>query len=91
MKNSILAAIAISFIGLSALAEEPSKDQREKMAATHEKMAQCLRSDKSINDCHNEMREQCNQANFGECPMMGQTKRGMMRWNKQDDSKVKGK
>lgn len=50
----------------------PSKATREKMAAVHEKMAACLRSDKSIAECHTEMMKTC-QETMGKdgCPMMG--------------------
>ena len=47
---------------------EPSKETREKMAVMHEKMAACLRSDKPIADCRNEMRAYCQQTPGG-CPM----------------------
>lgn len=49
-----------------------SKDTREKLAALHEQMAACLRSDKSIADCHAEMRAACTASlnNMG-CPSMG--------------------
>jgi hypothetical protein len=42
------------------------------MAALHEQMAACLRSDKSIADCRDEMRKNC-QTTVGSqgCPMMG--------------------
>lgn len=33
----------------------PTKEQREKMAAEHDKIAACLRSDRAIEDCHKEM------------------------------------
>lgn len=33
----------------------PTKEAREKMAAWHEQMAVCLRSDKAITQCHTEM------------------------------------
>ena len=33
----------------------PSKEDREKMAAVHEQMAACLRSDKSIAECHKDL------------------------------------
>lgn len=36
-----------------------SRESREKMALMHEKMAACLKSDKTINDCRSEMRGQC--------------------------------
>jgi len=34
---------------------EVSKETREKMASVHEQMAACLRSTKSLDDCHHEM------------------------------------
>ena len=33
----------------------PTREQREKMAAAHEKIAACLRSDRPIDECHAEM------------------------------------
>lgn len=60
-------------------ADEPSTELREKMAASHERLALCLRSDKKIEECHNEMREQCQDANEGYgCFMMG--RKGMRPW-----------
>ena len=49
-----------------------SKENREKLAVIHEQMAACLRSDKSIADCHAEMRAACSASlsNMG-CPSMG--------------------
>jgi len=49
----------------SALATEPppdarpppTKEMREKMAEAHEKMAACLRSDRPIDECHDEMKK----------------------------------
>jgi hypothetical protein len=36
----------------------------------HEQMAACLRSDKSMSDCHNEMKKNCREAFGAEgCPM----------------------
>lgn len=35
----------------------PSKEMRERMAAMHEHLAACLRSDKSVEACHHEMME----------------------------------
>ena len=35
----------------------PTKEQREQMAAAHEKIAACLRSDKPIDECHAEMKK----------------------------------
>lgn len=49
----------------------PSRQMREQMAAAHEKMAACLRSDQDIAVCRNEMHKSC-QAMMGAqgCPMM---------------------
>lgn len=48
-------------------------EQREEMAKAHEAMAVCLRSTKSIEDCHHEMMKTCEEK-MGEhsCPMMGE-------------------
>ncbi len=43
---------------------ELSKEAREKMAVLHEQMAACLRSDKSLSQCHGEMLASC-QAQLG--------------------------
>jgi hypothetical protein len=50
-----------------------TKEQRDKMASMHEKMAACLRSDKPMSECHSEMRKNC-QEMMGKngCPMMGE-------------------
>jgi hypothetical protein len=34
---------------------DPTKEQREQMAVAHEQMAACLRSDKTISECHEEL------------------------------------
>lgn len=50
----------------------PTKETREKMAVLHERMAACLRSDKTIAECRRAMMHDC-QTSLGEqgCPMMG--------------------
>lgn len=50
----------------------PTKEQRQKMAEMHEKMATCLKSDRTIDECRTEMMKGCDEA-FGKdgCPMMG--------------------
>lgn len=47
-------------------------EQRKKMADVHEKMAACLRSDRPMSECHEEMMNACRE-NMGKggCPMMG--------------------
>ncbi|HEU4624344.1 MAG TPA: hypothetical protein VFS52_06250 [Steroidobacteraceae bacterium] len=56
----------------SSTAAAPSKEMREHMAAIHEQMAACLRSDKSIDECRTETMQKC-QALMGQqgCPGMG--------------------
>ncbi len=91
-----LSSVAVLFLSLSlqaADAAKPSSEAREKMAAMHDKMALCLRSDKAIKDCHSEMHEQCKEhQGEGSCPMMG--KMGKHHKNKhgsdkQDDNREK--
>jgi len=49
----------------------PSKEMREKMASLHEKIAACLRSTKSFDECREEMRSGCQQMMGGQgCQMM---------------------
>lgn len=53
-------------------AQVPSKEMREKMATMHEKMAACLRSDKSVADCRAETMKSCKGAmSTDDCLMMG--------------------
>jgi hypothetical protein len=58
----IACGVALLWAAGTAMADEtehtmtpPTKDQREKMAAEHDKIAACLRSDRAIEDCHKEM------------------------------------
>ncbi len=81
--RSVLVLAAMSVMGTVALAAtQPapapatvSKETREKMAVVHEQMAACLRSDKSLADCHTEMMKSCKES-LGDqgCPMMGMGK-----------------
>lgn len=66
-RNPIRQTLLAAFIALAcasgALASatakhecpDPSKEDREKMAAAHEQMAACLRSDKPAMECHKEL------------------------------------
>ncbi len=69
-----------SLVGSAVSAEEPkgkpamTAEQRSKMAEAHEKMAVCLRSEKPMKDCHEEMRKACNDNKGEGCPMMGMKK-----------------
>lgn len=49
----------------------PTKEQREQMAKVHEHMAACLRSDKTVWECHDAARQECQAAMGGQCAMMG--------------------
>lgn len=62
---------------------EMTQEQRESMAARHEKLAACLRSGKATNECRDEM------MNVDDCPMMGMKyQRGMMwEYDKKNDKK----
>lgn len=74
----VLIALVAALLG-SVLAAEPSgentglsKEQRAQMAAVHEKMAACLRSDRPLEECRDEMHASC-VGLFGDegCPMGG--------------------
>jgi len=56
----------------------PTAEQRQKMADIHQKMAECLRSDRPIADCRSEMAAGCHDVlGAGACPMMGKGPGGM--------------
>lgn len=73
MNKSIFAkALTVVIIGISAhaLGADKSKmmnmemttEQRQTMAATHEKMATCMRSDKPMDECKTEMMKSCEES-----------------------------
>lgn len=87
--------LAVSILGIQANAKDKPQhthgqlatltpEQRETMAAALEKKAKCLRSpDKSLSDCHEEMKASCDggkacaaqhETGSGKCPMMEETK-----------------
>lgn len=75
--RTFMASLLLSIAGYAGAADppapppaEPSKEMRAKMAAMHEQMAACLRSDKSFATCRNEARQYC-QANMGREGCMG--------------------
>ncbi len=54
------------------LSSEVTIEQRNQMAQAHEKMAECLRSSKLLNQCRSEMRTNCKEVMGKDgCPMMG--------------------
>jgi hypothetical protein len=67
---SVLTVYAADPAGPPAKSATPTKEQREKMAVAHEKMAACLRSDRDVSDCRHEMMEQCKEMQGGECEHM---------------------
>ena len=85
MKSMTFVAFSLALIGNMAMAaDEPmrpnwakgppvtSAEQRQKMAGQHEKMAACLRSDRPLPECREEMMKGCKEAMGKEgCPMMG--------------------
>lgn len=83
---SAVASSLFVFAASSALADNasshqmtPSKEMREKMAAMHEKMAACLRSDKPFAECRQEMMKSCQTMMGGKgCSMMGMGGMGHM-------------
>ena len=54
---------------------EPTPEQRVNMATVHENMAACLKSDKTIETCHSEMKSSCKS-------MMGDDGCKMMKYDK---------
>jgi len=79
----VIAALAIHCAGVTAAEPpagppEPSKEMRAKMASAHERMAACLRSDKSMAECRSEMMKSCHEIMGGRgCPMMDMHDKGM--------------
>jgi hypothetical protein len=68
----LLGAVAGANAQTPTAQPEISKDTREKMAALHEQMASCLRSDKSVADCHSEVLKSCKeQLETDSCPLLG--------------------
>jgi hypothetical protein len=71
----LITALLVGGAGVAAAADEspvPSQEMRGKMAAMHEKMAACLRSDRPFAECRSEMQRGCRDT-MGEqhCSMMG--------------------
>jgi len=82
-------ALLLTLFQVNAYAADKTKmkmrqwtpEQKLNMATVHEKMATCLKSEKSYEDCKMEMVQSC-QSMMGkdECPMWGKKGKGMM-WN----------
>jgi hypothetical protein len=50
---------------------DPTTEQRQQMAETHRKMAECLASTRPIAECHAEMHASCQANHMQGCPMLG--------------------
>lgn len=51
--------------------KEPTKEERATMATMHTAMAECLKTEKPMADCHKAMMDSCPMAKEGkQCPMM---------------------
>ena len=74
MRSQFLGSLVLLFClsaGAADMKMDMSKADREKAASAHEKMAACLRSDKTMEACHEEMR-----ANHPKMEGMGMMKKG---------------
>jgi len=70
----ILLGLAVTGSSLAAIPVgplEPTPDTREKMAALHEQMATCLRSDQAFSACQAQMVKSCKEQLGNECRMVG--------------------
>jgi hypothetical protein len=78
MTRFVLVAISLMFVGAAALAAEPtnpapepSSEQRHKMAEIHQRMADCLVSERPMSECRAEMQKSCQSMGREDCSMMG--------------------
>lgn len=86
----------VFLVGLSAvaslttvLAAEPTAEMRTKMAGMHQMMADCLKSDKPVTECKQQMMKDCPMMKeTGHCPMMGEMD-AMMKGDHKAHSKAK--
>lgn len=79
---AILVGFAVTGSALAAIPvnpSEPSPDVRQKMAALHEQMAACLRSDQEFSACQAQMVRSCKDQLGNECRMAGHTGDGARR------------
>ena len=73
-----LLSVSPAFAADPAKPSDPSPEARQQMAAAHQKMADCLKSDRPIAECRTEMMKSCHDMmGEGGCPMMGAGGSGM--------------
>jgi hypothetical protein len=73
--GAILLGLAITGSAPAAIPvdpSEPSPDVRQKMAALHEQMATCLRSDRVFSACQAQMVKSCREQLGNDCRIIGQ-------------------
>jgi hypothetical protein len=66
-------------VAAPAAGAQMTPEQRAKMADAHQAMATCLRSDRPLAECHDEMRKSCQDTMGAVCPMMGMGHPGPMK------------
>ncbi len=57
--------------GTPTKAPQLTAEQRGKMAEAHERLAACLRSDRPLSECRDEMMKSHESMGMGDCPMIG--------------------
>ena len=67
---------------MSKMSLNPTKEDRQKMAAAHTQMAACLGSDQEFMQCHDALHKECKSMMGGACPGMDMGK-GMHKGMKQ--------
>jgi hypothetical protein len=74
----LVACPALAQPGDPAAAPDPGPEARKQMAAVHQRMADCLRSDRPMAECRSEMMTSCrSMMDESDCPMMGSRRQGM--------------
>lgn len=96
LKTTLFTAFLVLSVGSLSAADkkmmEPSKEDRAKMAEMHMKMAECLKTDKPMKECHEEMMKACKDSmDKSGCPMMGMGKDHMMMGKDHMKDMMKGK
>jgi Spy/CpxP family protein refolding chaperone len=54
----------------SMMMASPTPEMRQNMAEMHQKMADCLKSERPMAECRKEMMKNCPMKGKGHCPMM---------------------
>ncbi len=83
--SATLILTSTAFAKDKAKTMEMSKEDRAKMAEMHSKMADCLKSDKEMSECHKEWKDSCKDMG-NSCQMMMGKDKGM----KHSKGKAKG-